>query len=248
MDSLLEQTLRYLSFALVAIVGPGLGAQRLARVAVDPALVMPLGTAAAAGAYWLSAASGLPWLFVTLVACLDLAMLLPRGPWRRAPGPGLRGALGPAAALIALLAVTQYPWNRVGASGEFLIDPLVPFDSAFHVGLTHELAAGYPPQVPGVAGHPLGYHLGLDLVRAAALRFAGVDPYHAIARFDVTLGALALVLVLRGVVQALGGPPLAVALAPWTLLATDFSWIFAGNPQAHWWTDLLRGNLLISLV
>ena len=23
--------------------------------------------------------------------------------------------------------------------------------------------------------------------------------------------------------------------------------MFAGNPQAHWWTDLLRGNLLLSL-
>ncbi len=39
-----------------------------------------------------------------------------------------------------------------------------------------------------------------------------------------------------------------VALAPWTLLLTDFSFLFAANPQAHWWADLLRGNLLFSLV
>jgi len=39
----------------------------------------------------------------------------------------------------------------------------------------------------------------------------------------------------------------AVALAGWSLLATDFSFLFAGNPQAHWWADLLRGNLLVSL-
>jgi hypothetical protein len=38
-----------------------------------------------------------------------------------------------------------------------------------------------------------------------------------------------------------------VAVVPWTLLLTDFSFVFAGNPQAHWWTDLLRGNLLLSL-
>src|SRR4030095_12768025 len=31
-------------------------------------------------------------------------------------------------------------------------------------------------------------------------------------------------------------------------LLTDFSFAFARNPQAHWWTDLLRGNLLLSLV
>jgi hypothetical protein len=150
-------------------------------------------------------------------------------------------------AVVGFLALTQYAWNRPLASGEFLLDPLVPYDTAFHVGLTRELAIGYPPQVPGVSGFPLGYHLGLDLVRAAALRFAGVDPYHAIARFDVTLGALALVLALRAVAQALRGSALAVALVPWTLLATDFSFVFAGNPQAHWWTDLLRGNLLLSL-
>ena len=31
------------------------------------------------------------------------------------------------------------------------------------------------------------------------------------------------------------------------LLATDFSFAFAPSPQAHWWADLLRGNVLISL-
>ncbi len=77
---------------------------------------------------------------------------------------------------MALLAATQYPWNRLDASGDFLLDPLVTFDSAFHVGLTHELVIGHPPQVPGVSGFPLGYHLGTDLVRAAALRWAGPTP------------------------------------------------------------------------
>jgi hypothetical protein len=245
--NLLDQTLRYAAFALLAIAGPGLGVQRLARVAPDWALVLPLGTAAAAAAYWLAAATGWSWVFLGLIAALDLAALLPRRSFRPAPGPSLKGALPPAAAIVLLLAATQYPWNRLGPSGDFLLDPLVPYDTAFHVGLTRELAVGYPPQLPGVSGFPLGYHFGLDLVRAAALRLAGVDPYHAIARFDVTLGALALVLALRAATRAAGGPPLAVALAPWTLLATDFSFVFAGNPQAHWWTDLLRGNLLISL-
>ena len=115
------------------------------------------------------------------------------------------------------------------------------------MGLTRELVIGHPPQVPGVAGFPLGYHLGTDLVRAAALRWAGTDPWDSLTRLDVTLWALGLVLALRAVAARLGGPPLAVALAPWTLLFTDFSFVFAGNPQAHWWTDLLRGNLLLSL-
>jgi hypothetical protein len=153
----------------------------------------------------------------------------------------------PALALVALLAATEYPWNRIEAStGEFLLDPLVTYDTGFHVGLARELTLGYPPQLPGVSGFPLGYHLGIDLVRAAALRWAGVDPYDGITRFDVTLGALALLLALRGVTRYLGGPAVA-ALAGWTLFFTDFSFLFARNSSAHWWTDLLRGNVLLSL-
>jgi hypothetical protein len=149
--------------------------------------------------------------------------------------------------LVALLAFTQYPWNRIGPTGEFLMDPLVTYDTGFHVGLARELTLGYPPELPGVSGFPIRYHFGIDLVRAAALRWAGVDPYDSITRLDVTLGALALVLALRGVVSCLRGSPAAVALVPWTLLLTDFSFVFAANPSAHWWTDLLRANLLISL-
>src|SRR5206468_2796811 len=131
--------------------------------------------------------------------------------------------------------------------GDFLLDPVVPYDTAFHVGLARELTLGYPPQIPGVSGFPIGYHFGIDLLRAAALRWAGLDPFDAIARFDATLGALALVLALRAITHRLGASPAAVSLAPWTLLLTDSSFVFAPNPQAHWWADLLRGNLLVSL-
>ena len=188
-----------------------------------------------------------PWLFPWTTALVGGTLLLPLGAWRRAPGPSLRGALPPFLAVAALLALTQYGGNRLDAAGDFLLDPLVTFDSAFHVGLTRELVIGHPPQVPGVAGFPLGYHLGTDLVRAAALRWGGTDPWDSLTRLDVTLWALGLVLALRAVAARLGAAPLAVAIAPWTLLLTDFSFVFAGNPQAHWWTDLLRGNLLLSL-
>ncbi len=235
-------------FAWVAIVVPGLALQRLARVHVDPALVLPLGTAWCAGTYWLSLAADRVWVFAVAQLVAAGVLLLPLGPWRRADSPALRGALPFLLALVALLAVAQYRWNRLDASGDFLLDPLVTSDSAFHVGLTHELAIGHPPQLPGVAGFPIAYHLGTDLVRAAALRWVGTDPWDSLTRLDVTLWALALALVLRALAARVGAPRLAVALVPWTLLLTDFSFVFAGNPQAHWWTDLLRGNLLLSLV
>jgi hypothetical protein len=235
-------------FAAVALVLPGVSLQRMVRLPVDPALVLPLGGAFTAAAWWTSLATGLPWLFPVLVALVVPGLAFPRGPWRRAEGPSLRGAIPPLAAAVALLAFTHYGWNREGPSGDFLLDPLVTFDSTFHVGVTYELVTGYPPQVPGVAGFPLGYHLGTDLVRAAALRWAGTSPWDSLTRLDVTLWALALILAIRAVVARLGAPPAAVALAPWTLLLTDFSFLFATNPQAHWWTDLLRGNLLLSFV
>ncbi|HET7747346.1 MAG TPA: hypothetical protein VFM29_08600 [Vicinamibacteria bacterium] len=239
--------IRTLLFIALAIVGPGLAAQRLIGVPLDPALVVPAGMALCAGAFWAASATGVSVLFPLVVLGLTLAGLLRPGPWRRAEGPPIRGALPVFAALIVLLAVTQYRWNRVGPDGSFLLDPFVAFDTAFHVGLARELVTGYPPQVPGVAGFPLGYHLGLDLVRAAALRWAAVDPYDSIARFDVTLLACALVLALRAAASALGAGPLGVRLAGWTVVLTDFSFAFAANPQAHWWADLLRGNVLVSL-
>src|SRR6266436_7786749 len=237
----------YALFAGLALVGPGLALPRLFRASVDPALVLPLGTAACAFLFWLSLVVH-PLLFPAAVGLLDLTLLARIGPWRRASGPSVRGAIPPFLALVAVLAATQYSWNRRGPDGDFLLDPMVPFDTAFHVGLTRELVLGYPPQVPGVAGFPIGYHLGTDLTRAAALRWAGTDPFDAITRFDVTLGALALVLLLRAITHRLGAPRAAVTFVPWTLLLTDFSFLFASNPQAHWWTDLLRGNLLLSLV
>lgn len=247
MDGLLAPTLRYLAFAAVALVGPGVAIQRLVRVAPDAALVLPLGTAAAAAAWWVGLVAGWPWLGAVLLLALDATLLLPGRGRGRAAGPGLTGALAPAAALLLVLAATQYPWNRISGDGRFLLDPLVAFDTAFHVGLTHELTLGYPPQVPGLSGFPIGYHFGTDLVRAAALVWAQVHPHDSISRFDVTLWGVALVLALRGAARAAGAGPLAIALAPWALLATDFSFVFAANPQAHWWADLLRGNLLISL-
>jgi hypothetical protein len=243
------ETLRYLTFAAVALLGPGVALQRLARVRLEPALVLPIGAVLTATAYWLSLVTGHPAIFPALIALGNLPLLL-RRPLAAAepdPGPDLRHALPAIGVTVLLLAVTQYPLNRVAATGEFLLDPVVTFDTAFHVGLTRELTLGYPPQVPGLSGFPLGYHLGLDLVRAAALQWASVDPYDAISRFDVTLWAVALILALRAATHRLGAPRLAVQLAGFAPLAGDFSFIFAGNPQAHWWTDLLRGNLLFSV-
>ncbi|HEY6552522.1 MAG TPA: hypothetical protein VI669_04165, partial [Vicinamibacteria bacterium] len=245
--SVVADLLAWLAFVSATVALPGVGLQRALRQPIEPAFVLPLGTAFCAAAYWSSLVTT-PLLFPVLVLAGGLACVLPFGAWRWADGPSFRGALFPLLAFMALLALTQYPWNRLGPDGTFLLDSLVPFDTAFHVGLTRELVVGYPPELPGVSGFPLGYHLGSDLVRAAALRWAGVDPFDSISRFDVTLYGFALMLVLRATAARMGASPMVVTLAPWTLLATDFSFVFAALPGAHWWADLLRGNVLLSLV
>jgi hypothetical protein len=233
----------FVLFTLLAIVAPGAGLQRWARLRVDAVLVLPVGGALAALAYWLSLASGWPWLFPLALATASTGLLA------RRTGPvdaGLPRSLWPAlAAIVALLAATQYRWNRPAPDGGFLLDPMG--DQPLHAGITWELTLPYPPQVPGLAGIPLSYHVGADLVRAAAVRWAGVEPYAPLNREEPTLWAIALMLTLSGLARRLGGSPLAVALAPWTVLLTDFSFVCALQPDARWWSDAFRANLLISL-
>lgn len=245
--SLPAATLAYLLFVALTIVGPALACLRLLRLPIEPAVVVPLGLAFCAGGYWLALLLGLPWLFPLLALAFDLSLLWRRRErWELAEGPGLRGLLPPALALVALFALTQYPGNRCLPDGSFALDPLERVDTAFHVGVTWELVNGYPPQVPGLSGVPLRYHFGPHLVRAAAARFAGVHPYDAFTRFDLTLWALALALSLRTAAWTLQASPAAVTLAPWTLLLGGFAFLFGGT-RISFQTELLGDGLLLSL-
>jgi hypothetical protein len=244
---MLSAALAYVAFALVAIVLPGICIQRALRVPIDPALVLPVGMIVASAGYGLGAVCGWPWLLPLLVALLALASLARREPWRRAAGASLRGALAPCIAIVVFLALSVYAFDRSGPDGEFLGDPLESIDTTFHAGLVWELAQGYPPQVPGLAGAALHYHLGHPLLRAAALRWAGVLPHDLTHRYDVTLMALALVLALRGLAYRLGARGFALALVGFTPLLTDGSFVLGWLYPADWWADLLSSNVLLWL-
>ena len=238
--------LRYSLFALFAIVAPGLAIQRLARVRWDPALVLPLGLAWCAFAYALALVSGLPLAFAALTAPALVVLAWP-GRFARADGPSLRGAAPAIGLLVVLFALTQYAVNRVDRAGEFRLDIGEHVDTALHVGVTFELVAGYPPQVPGLAGVPMHYHVGSHLVRAAAARWAAIHPYDAISRFDITLWAVALVLALRGLVQALGMGRGVVAVAGFVPLLCDLSALPGLLAGSSWWAFKLGGNFVESL-
>jgi hypothetical protein len=56
------------------------------------------------------------------------------------------------------------------------------------------------------------------------------------------------VLALRAVTARLGAPPLAVSLVGWAPLAGDLVFLLAPFLSLAWWGDLLRGNLLMSVL
>lgn len=235
--------LAFVAFVAFAIVVPGIQIHRRLGIAVDPALVLPAGFVFAAAAYALAAVSGLAWLFPIACAAVGLDLVLLRRPFGPSPGPRLRGAAVPIAAIVVLFALTEYRQNRRDTDGSFIVDRVDPEDQTFHVGLTFELSHSYPPQVPGLGGYALDYHLGWPLVRAAAVRWTGLTPYDLMNRWDLTLMAIALVLVVRSVTALLGGTSLAIALAPWTLVLCGYSWVWAA-PQIEWWFTLFPGELL----
>src|SRR5215471_10525152 len=105
---MLQTWLAATGFVLLAIAGPGVAWQRLFRVAVDPALVLPLGAAHTAAFYWLALVAGHPGLFPMATLLLDAALLIfiLRPPFRWAAGPTLRGAVPPFAAIVGFLALT----------------------------------------------------------------------------------------------------------------------------------------------
>lgn len=219
-----EAVLRFCLFAGLALVLPGVALQRLARVRPDAALVLPLGALSCSVAYWVALRTGQPLAFplLTVATALGFAVRPARG---GVPGPSLRGAVAPLALLVALFSATQYRVNRAAADGSFLLDVGEHQDTALHVGLTFELVAGYPPQVPGLAGVPLRYHVGAHLVRAAAVRWAGVHPYDLLSRMEITVWAVGLVLALRAAALVLGLGAPAVALAGFAPLAADLSFV-----------------------
>ncbi len=210
---------------------------------VDPALVIPAGLLFCGGAYWLALVTGLPLFFPLAVAVVNLP-LLKLGVQPKGDTPSLRGALPAIVALAAVLALTQFRTNRVAEDGAFLLDLGEHVDTAVHVGVSFELVAGWPPQVPGLAGVPMRYHVGTHLVRAAASRWAGIHPYDAISRFDAALWAFALVLALRSAAHALGLGAAAVKLAGIVPLRADLSFgpgHLLGSPNA---AMKLGGNFL----
>ncbi len=62
-----------------------------------------------------------------------------------------------------------------------------PRDAIFHLSIANELRHSIPPQVPYLAGQPLGYHYGMDLLTAMLGEVGGLSTLDLTARFTPTL-------------------------------------------------------------
>lgn len=240
---------RYVAFVVLAVAGPGLGAFGALRLPAVPSLVLPLGWVLCAACYRVALALDRPWLAAVPLLALDVVAV---ATWRRGRSPDAarpREAVLAVLAAASLVAFVRGPGNRIDDRGRFVVDPMYAADVAFRVGVTWELVAGAVPQVPGLSGVPLAYHVGPELARAAAWVLAAVHPYDALSRGEPLLGVAALALVLVDTARLLRAPVAVVRLAPWVPLLTDLSWLLAFRPPSTtFWVEVMAGTLLVSVV
>jgi len=231
------------AFVSLAILLPGLALQRVARVPLDWAQVVPLGATFCAASWWASLWLGAWWVFPLALTGAAFAGLRAGGRKVEASQPSLRGAVPPALVMGAILLLARS--GDVGAQGGgYRVGGMSAHDDAIHVALAWEFQSEAVPQVPGFAGRRFGYHMGPDLIRAAAVRFTGLSPYQTLTQVEPFVALAGLILALRAAAHRLGLSPLAVTLMPWTLLGGDFSYLLAAGSGVSLWQDLSRTTLV----
>lgn len=240
-QSAFEAWARALLFAAWAIVLPGATLARFVERR-EAGFVLPLGVLWCVAAGWAAHVSGPAWLFpvVSVVVAIGGLRSFIRDEWRFD-----RSTIAPSVVLVGVLLALR----STGVSdGGFQFETPGMEDNAFHAGVAFELARGGTPEVPGLAGVPLRYHYGQDLIRAAAFVWGGLHPWQSLVRFEPVLGGLCLVGIAGIVVRSLGGSERAVALAPWTVFLSDASWMAAFGGTDAFWVDGTRMNFVLAIL
>ena len=100
------------------------------------------------------------------------------------------------------------------------------WDGLLHISVTNELAYTFPPQAPFLAGRPLTYHYGMELVAVVFHRFLGIAAADVCLRL---LPSLYLALIPLAVYSFgrrwLGSAPIALITSLLVVLGEDFSYI-----------------------
>ncbi len=123
-------------------------------------------------------------------------------------------------------------------------------ESLLHIAVTNELAHTFPPQIPFLAGHPLTYHYGMELVAVVFHRFLGIAAADVCLRLlpSLYLGLITLAVYAFGR-RWLGSAPIALLTSFLVILGEDFSYIpglFLGG-DGIWIADYFRVPSIYSL-
>jgi hypothetical protein len=155
---------------------------------------------------------------------------------------------------IAGLAILPYAvlplWvpNSVGASGE-MIRPMNP-DLILHLSFANELTHSVPPQIPFLAGRPLAYHYGMDVVAAMFSYAAGLNVTDLTVRYlPIVFGFLAVCAVFNFGRVWLGSPYVALSLTALMIFGEDLSFVpgLIFHPDAVWSATYFRVPSTFSL-
>jgi hypothetical protein len=118
-----------------------------------------------------------------------------------------------------------YPNISLSSDGGLIFLPQV-HDVFLHTSLASELTHTFPPQTPFLAGQPLSYHVGMDLVAAVFHRYGGLAISDLVVRFCPTLFITIDVLAVFCLARRFALPgAAAVAAAVLATLGEDFSFI-----------------------
>jgi hypothetical protein len=189
---------RFVIFVFLVIYLPGkllmdLSKTRL-RILEDLTLSLVLGMASSSLLYWMLAFFQLPVLFLLWpLSALVVWLLRRKNGWRAALHSRTRVDLTHLL-LVAVLALQLVPlcllpmyYQNVARMSEGEMSFLSrPRDTIFHLSIANELRHSIPPQVPYLAGQPLGYHYGMDLLTAMLGQVGGISTLDLVARFTPT--------------------------------------------------------------
>ncbi len=134
-------------------------------------------------------------------------------------------------------------------TGGLSYSPGVP-DVLLHTSLAAELSHAVPPQIPFLAGEPLSYHVGMDLVAAVLHRYGGVAIPDLVVRFCptmfITIDVMAVFCVAR---RFVGSGAAAVVAAVLATLGEDSSFIpgILQNSDSIWSVQFFAAPTVFSL-
>jgi hypothetical protein len=123
-------------------------------------------------------------------------------------------------------------------------------DVLFHTALAGELTHTFPPQIPFIAGEPLSYHVGMDLVAAVLNRIGGIPIADLVVRYCptmfITMDVLAVFCLARGLIGSGGAAVTAAVLAT---VAEDLSFIpgVLQNSDQLWIVHYFAAPTVVSL-